>query len=235
MRQDAGRQPICLPRGVARPAGAARAAVPALLLLHRRHSGDGVSTLRAGDSPAIPVCCVRASMRPGARARVPARLREGAPLLPPLRAAPVPPRWLLFQGEGRAPRAAALRGPGSGRIWHGCGADGVPCCVQDDIKNRRKFLRRCEYPGEDGVLHVSRAAATRRQSERVVTLVRCKGADAQSRTERAGRECIALCWARCCSPGDAAGEADLRGALLQESRSRTCTWEQQSACTRASL
>ena len=38
----------------------------------------------------------------------------------------------------------------SGTAWNV--ADVRSCCdgsrVQDDIKNRRKFLRRCEYPGE---------------------------------------------------------------------------------------
>ena len=177
--------------------------------------------------------CVRACAQARARACLPACVKARRCCR---RCGPRPCRraGCFFRERAALPAQPHCAGRGAAG-WHGCGADGVPCCVQDDIKNRRKFLRRCEYPGEDGVLHVSRAAATRRQSERVVTLVRCKGADAQSRTERAGRECIALCWARCCSPGDAAGEADLRGALLQESRSRTCTWEQQSACTRASL
>ena len=75
------------------------------------------------------------------------------PLLSPMIKAPLPLLLLLLlllQTLAVAVVVAALADISrrqTGRTVHGDeGSDGL-YRVQDDIKNRRKFLRRCEYPG----------------------------------------------------------------------------------------
>ena len=47
------------------------------------------------------------------------------------------------------------------------GGDISDGCVQDDIKNRRKFLRRCEYPGE--LTHSQHHSLTRTRAAEQIT------------------------------------------------------------------